>query len=639
MTRPTKRWWGLLAAAGMGVAIAAAGDPQQVVRDGVRVTFSSRPAGQQTQGGPALKQGELAEVRFEITEESTGRPVRGAVPAAWMDLAEVIRARGEGPHVRSCRDKIALYLRGVVGIRPLVDLNSYSMVVLNKEPSLTVIDPNVSMAGSTSTLAQVPLKKPGMDWAQDVGRRQLFVSMPQAGQVAVVDTESFKVITNISAGAEPMRLLLQPDNKYLWVGHNGRGGAGSGVTMVDADTLLPGATIATGAGHHEIAASGDSRHVYVSNRDTGTVTVIDARTRLKLRDVSTGPMPIALAWSTRSQQLYVADGRDGSVSVLDAEGTSVRQRIGLQPGIGPLRFTPDGRFAMVLNPSARKVWVIDASSNEVVHTLELPGQPYQVSYTRGFAYVRLLDSERVTMVNLGTLGRGKEPTVQGFAAGAAPPGLTADLVLADGISAASAEAAVFVVSPSDNTTYFYMEGMNAPSSNYLARGTQARAITVVDRSLKEVAPGVYAGRVKLPAAGRFDVAFQLDSPRLLHCFSAEVMPDPVLAGARRSAGVEYLVGSRVVPSGQTLALRFRLSEPGTGQPRAGVTDAHVVYYRSPGRSRTDVAARELGGGVYEALLPLAEAGAYYVHARAPSLRMPPEDLPFLTLLAQPKETP
>jgi hypothetical protein len=38
------------------------------------------------------------------------------------------------------------------------------MVVLNKDASLTVIDPNVSMAGSTSTLAQLRLKVLGMDW-------------------------------------------------------------------------------------------------------------------------------------------------------------------------------------------------------------------------------------------------------------------------------------------------------------------------------------------------------------------------------------------------------------------------------------------------------------------------------------------
>lgn len=611
-------------------AVAGAGD-QRVVKDGVVVQFGARPL---VDSGRPLAEGDLAEVRFEITDEATGRPVRGAVPAAWMDLAEVIRARGDGPHVRSCRDKIALYLKGVVGIRPLVDLNSYSMVVLNKDASVTVVDPNVSMAGSTSTLAQVALRQPGMDWAQDPDRRALYITMPKAGQVAVLDTDGFKLRGNVDAGAEPTRVLLQPDRRFVWVGNNGRGDA-SGVTVLDADALRPLASIATGAGHHELVASADSRRIFVSNRDAGTVSVIDATTQRKLRDIATGPMPIALAWGPQSGAVYVADGRDGSVSVIDADGQGVVQRIALAPGLGPMRFMPDGRHALVLNPSAQKAYVIDASSHELVNTIDLPGQPFQVSSTRGFAYLRLLDSERVTMVNLGTIGRGSKPRLQSFAAGAAAPKFAGDLVLADAISPASAEAAVYVVSPADNSTYFYMEGMNAPSSNYLARGSQARAITVVDRSLKELSPGVYTSKVRMPVAGRFDVAFQLDSPKLLHCFAADVGADPQLAKARRPAAVEYLTTERTVTSGDTLNLRVRLRDPSDGSPRTGLADVGVVYYLAPGRQRREVAAREVGDGVYEAPLALSEPGAWFVHVRSAALKAQPQELPYLTLRARP----
>lgn len=622
-----KSW--VVTAMSVATALAGAAEPQRVTKDGVEVRFSARPVVE----GAALMEGGVAEVRFEITDQASGQPVRGAVPAAWMDLAELIRARGDGPEVRSCRDKIALYLKGVVGIRPVVDLNSYSMVVLNKESSLTVIDPNVSMAGSTSTLAQLRLKAPGMDWAQDTGRKSIFISMPQAGQVAVVDTETFRLRRNVDAGPEPMRVVLQPDGKYLWVGNDTRDAARSGVTVIDADTLQPVAAIPTGAGHHEIAISPDSLRVFVSNRDAGTVSVIDATTQRRLYDIATGPMPLSLAYSALSRSLFVADGRDGSVAVIDAGAQAPRKRIAVSGGIGPMRFTPDGRHALVLNPTARKVFVIDASADEVVHALDLPGQPFQVNFTRGFAYLRLLDSERVIMVNLGTLGRGMRPTVQSFAAGAASPQIAGDLVLADSISPASSEAAVFVVSPSDNTTYFYMEGMNAPSSNYLARGYEARAITVVDRSLKEIEPGVYSSRVKLPAAGRFDVAFQLDSPKLLHCFSAEVQRDPQVARSRKPVAVEYLVDERTIQRGHTMALRFRLLEPDSGAPRSGLTDARVQYYLAPGRHRAEVAAREVAEGVYEAMLQIDEVGAYYVHAISPSLRARPQDLPYLTLRA------
>ena len=66
-------------------------------------------------------------------------------------MAQVIQ--GRGAEQKSCKDKISLYLKGVVGIRPMVDLNSYYVVLMNSDSSVAVVDPVVSMAGATSTLA------------------------------------------------------------------------------------------------------------------------------------------------------------------------------------------------------------------------------------------------------------------------------------------------------------------------------------------------------------------------------------------------------------------------------------------------------------------------------------------------------
>ena len=132
------------------------------------------------------------------------------------------------------------------------------------------------------------------------------------------------------------------------------------------------------------------------------------------------------------------------------------------------------------------------------------------------------------MVNLLSLGAEKKPMVQGFGAGTGAPRLAGDLSAADSIAQAATEAAVFVVNPADSNTYFYMEGMNAPMGSFGGYGHAARAVAVVDRSLKEVEPGVYSGKVRVPAAGQYDVAFLLDNPRMLHCFSTEAKENPAL---------------------------------------------------------------------------------------------------------------
>lgn len=620
-----------LAVAGFAAAPAAAaeGEGDRLVRNGVVVDFSLVPSGA---AGP-VTEGEFADVRFRLTDEAGGQPLRGVVPGAWMDMAQVIQ--GRGAEQKSCKDKISLYLKGAIGIRPMVDLNSYYVVLLNNDASVAVVDPIVSMAGSTSTLASVLLKAPGADWVASDRERRLYISMPQAGQVAVMDTETFKVIDNIGAGKTPVRVALQPDGRFLWVGNNAEG-ADSGLSVIDTESGKAVAFIATGAGHHEIAFSADSRHAWATNRQAGTVSVIDVAARTLLKTLKTGAQPLAIAHSPLSGSVYVADGQDGRVAVIDGRTREIVSRIALQPGLGPLRITPDGRYALAVNPQQDRVHVIDVASNQHVQDIDIAGQPFQVTFSKTFAYVRSMHSARVSMINLSTLGQGRQATVQAFTAGDQPPRASGGVAIADSVAAAAGEGTVFVVNPADGSTYYYMEGMNATSSNYRVYGSSPRAVTVVDRSLKEVEPGVYAGRVRIPVVGQYDVAFMLQSPQVLHCFSADAAANPRLARAAEPLTVTFETTQRQFAVHETAAIRFRVADGGSGVPKAGVAGLVALQFLAPGRRRSESAVVEIGGGVYEARLPLAEAGAWYVYIGAPSLKIGYGQLPFYSLQALPR---
>jgi hypothetical protein len=288
---------------------------------------------------------------------------------------------------------------------------------------------------------------------------------------------------------------------------------------------------------------------------------------------------------------------------------------------------------MTVNPAENNVYIIDASVNRLVHTLEVTNQPYQITFSRAFAYIRALGSEYVAMVNLDTLGEGRKPIVQKFATGDKAPKLAGNLPLADSMAPATTEAAVFIVNPADNTTYFYMEGMNAPASNYKVFGSMARAVTVVDRSLKEVEPGVYEASVRIPTAGRYDVAFQIESPNILHCFSAEVKPDPSLQHDSQTVAIDYMDNKRRVSAGENVKFRFRLHDPKTGDAKSGLGGVSVLYYRAPGLDRRELLAQEQGEGVYEVTLPIRNAGAYYLYVSVRSAKMDYNDAPYFTFMA------
>jgi YVTN family beta-propeller protein len=302
----------------------------------------------------------------------------------------------------------------------------------------------------------------------------------------------------------------------------------------------------------------------------------------------------------------------------------------LRSGLGPMRFTPDGRHAFIVNPSEDLVHVIDTSSNELLHDIPISGQPYQVAFTRAFAYVRSLSDERVAMINLLSLGHGNKPTVQYFAAGSTPPKAGGELPLADTLAPAIGDAAVMVVNPADNTVYYYMEGMNAPMGSYQSYGASARAVSVIDRSLKETEPGVYTSKVRIPVAGRYDVAFLLEQPRLVNCFSLEAKEDPLLASQRKRIVVEYLVKSREVPLGKTVPVRFKVRTEG-GEPQTGLKDLRVLSFLVPGQHRNETFAREVEPGVYEAPVAIPEHGAYQINVASKQLQKEFKDLANLTV--------
>ena len=177
-------------------------------------------------------------------------------------------------------------------------------------------------------------------------------------------------------------MVVQPDGKYLWVGNDARVADGSGVTVIDTETLKPVKSLATGTGHHEIAVSEDNRVAFVTNRDAGTVSLIDVPKLKLLREVKVGGQPLfgGLLVPRQGGLRRRRQGRRGD-GARRAKFAPLK-KIALKPGLGPLRFTPDGRHAMVVNTHEDLVHVLDVSSNERVHDIPVKGQPFQVTFTR-----------------------------------------------------------------------------------------------------------------------------------------------------------------------------------------------------------------------------------------------------------------
>jgi YVTN family beta-propeller protein len=609
------------------------GSSQNLSRDGISVALEVKPLAKDG----VLREGEFADVQFRVNDSASGQPLSGVNPGAWLDPETVAADQAQGRE-QSCKARVGVFLKSSIGARPLLDLNSYFLLVMNRDASVSVVDPSVSVGGITSTMARINLKQPPMDWVTPKDNKRVFVSMPTAGEVAVIDSEQFKLLESVTAGSNPVRVALQPDERLLWVGNNASKAEESGVTVIDTHSLKTLKHLATGAGHHEIAFSKDSRFAFVTNRDDGTLSIIDIASLTVSKQLKTGSHPLSVAYSPLSQAVYVADGKDGTVTVVDSASLAVRRVIKVKQGLGPMGFSADGRFGIVLNTLENQASIIDAATDSLIHELDVSAEPYQVVFTKAYAYVRGLASAKVTMINLSSLGQGRTPISQGFEAGPQPPRLAGDLPLASSLAVSRDDNAVFVVNPVDNTTYFYAEGMNAPMSGYPNRGQVARAAMVIDRSLREVEPGLYSARIKLPSAGRFDVAFLLNQPNIIHCFTALVEPDKQLAQHAGVPKVEFMLDKTTTAIGSPYVVRFRIVEGKQKVQRSGVKDVQVRYFLAPTSRVQEVAALDVGNGIYEAPVTLDQNGAWYLHVRAASLGANFDDKTFASVRVLPGVT-
>jgi YVTN family beta-propeller protein len=605
----------------------------RLVQSGMTIEYAVEPASSDASHA-SLTGGDDARVQFRITDAATNNPVTGLRPAAWLDYRE-----GKQPLAaeKECREKVKAFTQGSFTARPDVDLNSYYILALNREASISVIDPIVSF-GSSKLFALVTLNNPGEDWMLSRDGRKLFVTMPMSNQVAVVDTATWKVTTNIEIGARPGRLALQRDQKYAWAGDMPMTAAPSGVTVIDTASQKVAARILTGTGRHEVVLTADDRFAFVSNTGEGTVSIIDVAKLTKIKDVKVGVTTTSLAYSPLSKAVYAIDETTGAMIAIDAQSLEPVARLSMMPGINLIRIAPGGRFGFILNTKADTAQIFDTASNRLLHTVKVGLKPDQIVFTAAYAYVRSLGSDQVLLISLKDLDKVASVQPTHIPAGQGAPEIAGTATAAAAITATPETGAVLIANPADQTIYYYTEGMSAPMGNFQNYRREPLGVMVVDRSIREISPGVYSASIKLPQGGHYDLAFLLDSPRVVNCFDVSVNENPQMARRDNEPPlkVQYLVKTVNVRPHERFNLQLRLRDTQTGAARSDLKDVGVLTFLAPGIWQERQWAKALGDGVYEISFVPPDEGVYYVFVYCPSMKIKLNQLPFITLDGRPQ---
>jgi YVTN family beta-propeller protein len=590
---------------------------------GIRLDFTMEPTGESRNG---LVAGADALVTFRVSDAHTGQPLSGIRPSAWISA----RKMQNPPSEEECKDKIRTFMGGLLSARPDIDLNSYLLLTLNHDKTISVINPQIKFT-RTQLESLITLPGTGADWALSKGNELLFVTMPAESAIAVINTVTRKVVSTIPTGegTRPMRIALQPDGRYVWVGLDNS----PRVLVIDAEKAQVVANIEVGAGLHQLAFTADSRFAYVTNSASDTVSAIGIEKLAKVADIPVGKTPVPVAYSSANHLIYVAAINGDSLSVIDPTRQQVVKKIKTERGVVALRFAPGGRFGFAVNQVTNRVAVVDAATDTVAGSVEVVKGPDQVTFTDRFAYIRGTGSEKFSIIELSGLTKSKFVAVDITAGQKPASAMPAEIGVADMIAPTPEGNAAMVASAPDQMIYYYVEGMMAPMGTLQNYKRRPRAIMMLDRSLAEVSTGVYTTTVKLKTGGRFDVSVLTGQPRLTRCFQLEVAdsPDAERTFTGVPVAVKALFEGQQFKTGQTAALRFRLTDPVTGEPLKGLTDVQVLAFEPPGIWQQRQWAREVGDGEYEISQIFPRPGQYRVMVRTATRGASFADLPFTTI--------
>jgi YVTN family beta-propeller protein len=567
--------------------------PQRFEKGGVAMEMSLQPS----------PNSDNAIFTLRVNDASTGEPLSNLRPKAWI----VPRKSATAPMTEEgCREMIRSQLSGKFNVNADIDLNSYRLLTLNHDKSITIINPLIRF-GRTKLESIIPLPSAGADWVLAPNNRTLFVTMPDQSEVAVVDLVDRRLIVTIPTGGKPRRIKMTPDGRHVWVAVDEAPRA----VAIDALTYRGAAVVPIGDGLHNLAMTTDGRFAAITNSASDTVSLIDLRTMKKLRDVPVGQTPVAIAYGAAARLFYTADLNGGSVSAIDPEAQRTVAVIPAKRGIVGLGFSPDSRFAVLVNQIEGTISVLDSAINSITAEARVGGEPDQVAFTARYAYVRRLASEKFALFDLAEIRQGKLDGVDIQAGRQAPKAAPVHHGIAGMIAPTPEGNAVMIANQADRTIYYYTEGMMAPMGTFDNYKRTPLALMVLDNSLTETIAGVYSVPVKISSSGDFAVPVLIDQPRITHCFPLSLRSTKPAPTASALA-VEFMFGDRGYKAGDPVKLKFKVLDATTRAPLSGLRDVRAMVMEPPDGWQQRQWAVEVDPGVYEVTQLFPRPGLYQV---------------------------
>jgi YVTN family beta-propeller protein len=266
---------------------------------------------------------------------------------------------------------------------------------------------NVAVIDTTTNqvLTEIPVGTYPIRIAMTPNKLKAFVSNGKSNNISVLDTVARTNIATITVTRVPGESAVTPDGGRLFVVH--QSGSGQHTCPVDVINTTTNAIITTvfcpGSWLKDILFTPDGHTAYVANQTVGEVDAIDTTT-YQVTNIPTGAGSRRLCISPLGDRVYCANYRGNTVSVIN---TATKQNIANIPvGQGPraIAITPNGTEVYVANVGSGTVSVINTTTLSVVATIPTGVNPWELVMkadgTKAFASNTLSDT--VSVINTAT---------------------------------------------------------------------------------------------------------------------------------------------------------------------------------------------------------------------------------------------
>jgi YVTN family beta-propeller protein len=175
---------------------------------------------------------------------------------------------------------------------------------------------------------------------------KLYVALNLKHSIAVIDTATRSLITEVPVGIHPYTTLVSADGSKVYVSNWGGRAPGPGDFT---DGMFP---------------------VVVDQRTgipvSGTVSVIDTATNKVTKTIEVGLHPVGMALSPGGDRIYVTNANSDTVSVIDTATDTVMKTLNVGvAGRGRVPVLGSSPNAVTVSPDGRTLYVANASQNAV----------------------------------------------------------------------------------------------------------------------------------------------------------------------------------------------------------------------------------------------------------------------------------